>query len=97
MAKQVLLPSSVAAVEAIAAVRAVSFAKKIGLNSVVSKGDSEIIINSLKSDEVSLLRDIVVPLLFAVFLILKDKAILLLITLDMLAILWCRMRMFLLT
>lgn len=87
MAKQVLHPSSVAAVEAIAAVRAVSFAKKIGLNSVISKGDSEIIINSLKSDEVSLLRDIVVPLLFAVFLILKDKAILLLITLDMLAIL----------
>lgn len=83
--------------EAIAAVRAVSFAKKIGLNSIISKGDSEIIINSLKSDEVSLLKDIVVPLLFAVFLILKDKAILLLITLDMLAILWCRMRMFLLT
>ena len=54
MAEQVLLPNLVAAVEAIAAVRAVSFAKEIGLNSIVLGGDLEIIINSLKSDEVSL-------------------------------------------
>uniref|UniRef100_A0A7N2MCV5 RNase H type-1 domain-containing protein n=1 Tax=Quercus lobata TaxID=97700 RepID=A0A7N2MCV5_QUELO len=51
MAEQVLLPNLVAAVEAIAAVRAVSFAKEIGLNSIVLEGDSEIIINSLKSEE----------------------------------------------
>lgn len=98
MVEQVLLPHLVAAMEAIAAVRAVSFAKEIGLNFIVLEGDSEIIINSLKSDEVSLLKDTAVPLLFVVYIILKDRAILLLITLpDMLAILQYGKRMFLLT
>lgn len=98
MVEQVLLPNLVAAVEAIAAVRVVSFAKEIGLNFIVLEGDSEIIINSLKSDEVSLLKDTAVPLLFVVYIILKDRAILLLITLpDMLAILQYGKRMFLLT
>ena len=39
-----------AIVEALAAVKAVTFAQDIGLSSVIVEGDLEIIINSLKSD-----------------------------------------------
>ena len=52
MGKQVSLPNSVIAVEAIATSRAVTFAKEIGLNSIVLDGDSEAIIDSLKNDEI---------------------------------------------
>ena len=44
------LPASVVEVEALACRRVVSFAIEIGLQEVVSEGDSETIINSLNSD-----------------------------------------------
>ena len=53
MAKQVSLPNSMTAVEAITASRAITFAKEIGLNSVVLDGDLAAIIDSLKNDVVS--------------------------------------------
>lgn len=40
-------------VEALAAVKVVTFAQDIGLSSVIVEGDLEIIINSLKSDHES--------------------------------------------
>lgn len=42
-----------AIVEALAAVKAVTFAQDIGLSSVIVEGDLEIILNSLKSDHES--------------------------------------------
>lgn len=41
------------AVEALAAVKALIFAKDIGLSSLILKGDSELIINPLKSEGAS--------------------------------------------
>ena len=52
MGKQVSLPNSVTAVEAIAISRAVTFAKEIGLNSIVLDEDLAVIIDSLKNDEI---------------------------------------------
>ena len=52
MGKQVSLPNSVTAVEAIATSRAIIFSKEIGLNSIVLVGDSAAIIDSLKNDEI---------------------------------------------
>ena len=93
--------------EAIAASRAVTFAKEIGLNSIVLDGDLAAIIDSLKNDEVSLIdyshlieevKHIAGSFAICGFLLLKDRVILLLITLlDMLAILKCGWRIFLLT
>lgn len=50
MAEKVSLLNFVAILEALAAVKAVTFAQDIGLSSVIVEGDLEIIINSLKSD-----------------------------------------------
>ena len=41
-------------VEALAAARAISFALELGFSSFILEGDSEVIINRLKSDEVTL-------------------------------------------
>ena len=54
MAKKISLPNSVTTVEAIVASRVVTFAKEIGLNSIVLDGDSAVVIDSLKNDKVSL-------------------------------------------
>ena len=51
MAEQVSLSNSMTAVEAIAASRAITFAKEIGLNSIVLDGDLVAIIDSLKNEE----------------------------------------------
>ena len=106
MAKQVSPPNSVTAVEAIAASRAVTFAKEIGLNSIVLDRDSAVVIDSLKNDKVSLanyghlieeVKDNTSFFAICGFLLLKVWEILLLITLlDMLAISKCGRRMFLL-
>lgn len=53
MAEKVSLLNSMAVVEALAAVKVVTFAQDIGLSSVIVEGDLEIIINSLKSDHES--------------------------------------------
>ena len=42
-----------AAIEALAAVKALIFAKYIGLSSLILEGDTELIINALKSEEAS--------------------------------------------
>ena len=108
MAEQVSLPNLVTAVEAIAASRAATFAKEIGLNSIVLDGDLvAIIIDSLKNGEVSLIdyshlieevKHVAGSFAICGFLLLKDRVILLLIILlHMLAILKCEWRIFLLT
>lgn len=43
------LPFSIAAVEAFATVTALKFAHDIGLSSFILEGDSEIVVNALKS------------------------------------------------
>lgn len=50
LSEQIGLPASVVEVEALAYRRAVSFAIEIGLQEVVSEGDSKTIISSLNSD-----------------------------------------------
>ena len=50
MAEKVSLLNFVAILEALAAVKAVTFAQDIGLSSVIVEGDLEIIFNPLKSD-----------------------------------------------
>ncbi|KAF3962983.1 hypothetical protein CMV_012573 [Castanea mollissima] len=76
MTEQVSLPNLVTTVEAIAASRAVTFAKEIGLNSIVFDGELVAIFDSLKNDEVSLIdynhlieeaKTLQVPLLFVVY------------------------------
>ena len=51
MAKKILLPNSVAIVEAMAAVKALTFAQDIGLSYFILEGDSEIVINVLKNKD----------------------------------------------
>ena len=107
MAKQVSLPNLVAAVEAIAASRFVTFAKEIGLNSIMLDGDPAAIIDSLKNDKIFVVdyrhlieksKDIAGSFAICGFLLLKDKTILLFITLlDMLVISKCRWKIFLYT
>ena len=53
MAEKVPLPNSIAALEAIAAVKALNFATKLGISSVVVEGDSEIVIKAMLSQDVS--------------------------------------------
>lgn len=53
MTKKVLLPHSVAAVEALAVVNALNFAQKLNLSSIILEGDSEIVIKALKSEDES--------------------------------------------
>ena len=55
MVEKVGLPTFVAAIEALAAVRALIFAQKIDLSSIILEGYSKIIINKLKSNDASLL------------------------------------------
>ena len=50
MAKKILLPNSVAIVEAMAAVKALTFAQDIRLSYLILEGDSEIVINALRSN-----------------------------------------------
>lgn len=54
MAKKIFLQSSIVVVEAMVAVKALTFAQDIGLFFLILEGDSEIIINALKSEDVSL-------------------------------------------
>ena len=54
MAKKILLPSSVAIVETMAADKALTFAQDIGLSSLILQGDLEMVFNALKSEDVSL-------------------------------------------
>ena len=53
MSEKTRLPSSSDEVEALAAVRAISFALELHLSSVIVKGDSELIILALQSEEES--------------------------------------------
>ena len=54
MAETFPLPSSVTAMEVVAATKALRFAKELGLLSVVLKGDSKIIVDALASENPSL-------------------------------------------
>ena len=53
MAKKVSLPNSIAALEAVAAVKALNFATELGISSVVVEGDSEIVIKAMLSEDIS--------------------------------------------
>ena len=53
MAEKVPLPNSIVALEAVAAVKALNFATKLGISSVVVEGDSEIVIKAMLSEDVS--------------------------------------------
>ena len=53
VSEKVHIPQSSDEVEALAAVKAISFALELGLHSVIIEGDSEVIIKALKSEEVS--------------------------------------------
>lgn len=53
MVEKVGFPSSVAAIGALAAIKALTFAQEIDLSSIILEGDSEIITNELKSDDAS--------------------------------------------
>ena len=53
MSDKSILPQSVNEVEALAAVRALLFAKDIGASSVILEGDSEVIIKALIWDNAS--------------------------------------------
>ncbi|XP_075658761.1 uncharacterized protein LOC142628577 [Castanea sativa] len=54
LSENVVLPPSIEDVEALVAVRAVSFAAKLGVLSTVIEGDLEVVIKALKSEEESL-------------------------------------------
>ena len=54
ISKQVPLLHTSDIVEALAAARAISFALELGFSSFILEGDSEVIINRLKSDEATL-------------------------------------------
>ena len=53
MAKNIILPYSVADVEAKAAVRALRFAQELNFSSIILEGDSEVIIKVLCSEDES--------------------------------------------
>ncbi|XP_075659055.1 uncharacterized protein LOC142628913 [Castanea sativa] len=53
MAEKVPLPNSVAALEAVVAVKAFNFAAELGISSVVVEGDSEIVIKALLNEDIS--------------------------------------------
>ena len=54
LSENVALPPSIVDVEALAAVRAVSFAAELGVSSIIIEGDSEEIIKAMRSEEESL-------------------------------------------
>lgn len=49
MFKNISLPSSVENIEALVAVRALIFAQEVGFSSIILEGDSDTVINSLRS------------------------------------------------
>ena len=51
--KKISLPHSEAAVEAMVAIKALSFAQKLNLSSIILEGDLEIVIKALKSEDES--------------------------------------------
>ena len=51
LSKNIMLPPSIEDVEALAAVRAVSFAAGLGFSSIIIEGDSEVVIKALKCKE----------------------------------------------
>ena len=53
MAEKVPLPNSVAALEAVATVKALNFATELGISSIVMEGDSEIVFKALVSEDTS--------------------------------------------
>ena len=53
MVEKVPLPNSVAALEAVAAIKALYFAAELGISSIVLEGDSEIVIKALVSEDTS--------------------------------------------
>ena len=53
MVEKVPLPNSVAALEAVATVKALYFAAELGISSIVLEGDSEIVIKALVSEDTS--------------------------------------------
>ena len=53
MVEKVPLPNSVAALEAVAAVKALYFAAGLGISSIALEGDSEIVIKALVSEDTS--------------------------------------------
>ncbi|KAL0000567.1 hypothetical protein SO802_014348 [Lithocarpus litseifolius] len=53
MAVNIPLPNSVAALEAVAAVKALNLAAVLGISSVVVEGDSKIVIKALLSEDIS--------------------------------------------
>ena len=54
LSEQIRLPFSSDLVEALAAVRAISFAQELGFSKFILEGDSELVIKALKSNEDSL-------------------------------------------
>ena len=54
LSQQILLPTSVEMVEVLAASRALLFAQELGFESLVMEGDSKIIINTIKGDNINL-------------------------------------------
>ena len=54
LSKQAPLPFSPVIVEAMAAARVITFAQELGIKEFVLKGDSEVVITTLQSTEVSL-------------------------------------------
>ena len=54
LSEQAQLPFSPVIVEAMAAARAITFAQELGINEFILEGDSEAVINTLRSSEASL-------------------------------------------
>lgn len=53
MSERIILPPSVANLEALAVVRALNFAHEIGFPKIVLEGDSEVVIKALRREEES--------------------------------------------
>ena len=54
LSEQTLLPFSLVIVEAMAVARAMTFAQELGITEFMLEGDSEVVINTLRSTEASL-------------------------------------------
>lgn len=54
MTEKIALPTIVAVMEALAAIKALAFAQDIVLSSLILEGDSKVLINTLKSEDPSL-------------------------------------------
>lgn len=91
--EKVPLPHSVAAVEALATVRALRFAHDLNLSSVILEDDSEMVIKALRSEDESFsshghliaeAKLFIIHFILLVFLIFADIVMLWLTILDML-------------